>query len=60
MYAEAIRSLDRALSLGRIKDIQMLEAKKICLKALEKHDEVIKVCDSILKLDPKEQGRISG
>lgn len=51
-HEDAVLAFDKALEMGH-KDIDVLEAKKRSLMALARLDEVIKVCERITRLDPK-------
>ncbi len=51
-HESAIRSFDKALELAP-KDVGLLEMKKISLKHTDRLEELVKVCNRIIKLDGK-------
>ena len=51
-HEAAIRSIDKALELSP-KDVELLEMKKASLKHTDRLEELVKVCNRIIKLDGK-------
>ncbi|MGD0817344.1 MAG: tetratricopeptide repeat protein [Methanomassiliicoccales archaeon] len=51
-HESAIRSFDKALELAP-KDVELLEMKKVALKHTDRLEELVKVCQKIIKLDGK-------
>ncbi len=51
-HESAIKSFDKALELAP-KDIELLEMKKVSLKHTDRLEELVKVCQRIIKLDGK-------
>ena len=51
-HESAIKSFDKALELAP-KDIDLLEMKKVSLKHTDRLEELVKICQKIIKLDGK-------
>jgi tetratricopeptide (TPR) repeat protein len=49
-HEAAIRSFDKALELAP-KDVELLEMKKVSLKHTDRLEELVKICNRIIKLD---------
>ena len=58
-HDEAVVSFDKALEMGP-KDIEVLTAKKNSLKSMGRYEDIIKVCDRIVKIRAEEQAGLGG